>query len=326
MTDGAYLDAYLQPLVPYLDRPEVTDLFINRPGELWVETLGGEIERHVEPTLDDAHLWRLARQVAARAHQGVSRAHPLLSATLPDGSRVQVIAPPATRGHLALAIRRHVVADLSLGDLQRSGVFDWVGRADGRRSTRDADLQRLLAGGDTEAFLRAAVLDRRNIVVCGGTSTGKTTFANALISEIPRDERLIVIEDAPELQIHHPNAVGLVAVRGELGEAAVDVDDLLRASLRMRPDRIILGELRGSEALTFARAANTGHPGSITTVHADSPAGGLSQMALMMVQADSNLTRDDSMSYVREVVDVWVQLRREAGRRLVTEILFEPRS
>ena len=132
---------------------------------------------------------------------------------------------------------------------------------------------------------------RRNILVSGGTSTGKTTFLNSLLAEVPREELLILIEDTPELQLEHENAVGLIAARGELGEAHVSAEDLLIAALRMRPDRIILGELRGTEAFTFLRAVNTGHPGSMTTIHADTPQRAIEQLSPLVLQARSTLRR-----------------------------------
>lgn len=324
MTAAAvYLNTYLAPLAPMLTRADVTDLYINRPGEIWVETLGGGLERHAAPDLDDVTLWRLARQIASLSHQGVNREHPLLSATLPDGARVQIIAPPATRGAMAVAVRKHVLADLSLSDYARDGVFEQA-RTDGGsvREAADAELRALLDAGRTAEFLRQAVLQRRNIVVAGGTSTGKTTFVNALLKEIPAHERLIVIEDAAEVRLQHANAVGLLAVRGETGEARVTAEDLLQASLRMRPDRIILGELRGKEAASFLRAVNSGHPGSITTLHADSPQGAVDQLSLMVLQAGLNLGRGEIAAYVRTVVDVFVQLSRHDGRRAVTDIVF----
>ena len=320
---GVYLRTYLAPFAPWLERGDVTDLFVNRPGELWVETLGGGLERIEAPELDETLLWRLARQIASLTHQGISREHPLLAAVLPDGSRVQVCAPPATRGPLALAIRRHVVADLGLDDYAAQGAFEGVRRADLDADDRgDAELRRLFGAGDTAAFLRAAVRARKNVVISGGTSTGKTTFLNALLKEAPAHERLVVIEDTPEVRIAHPNAVGLVCVRGELGEARIGPEELLQASLRLRPDRIILGELRGREAFQFLRAVNSGHPGSITTVHADSPAGARDQIALMVLQAGAHLGRAEIVDYVRGVVDVFVQLGREGGRRRVTQVAY----
>ena len=293
---------------------------------MWVETLGGGLERQTAPDLDETSLWRLARQIASLTHQGISREHPLLAAVLPDGARVQIAAPPATRGPLALAIRKHVVADLTLDDYARAGAFDQARRDNLDAAELDQRLEALLAEGRVAEFLRGAVQGRKNIIVSGGTSTGKTTFLNALLKEISREERLIVIEDTPEVQLDHPNAVGLVAVRGELGEARVDADTLLQASLRMRPDRIIMGELRGAEAYSFLRAVNTGHPGSVTTVHADSPRGALDQVALMVLQAGANLSRSEIVDYVKGVVDVFVQLSRKDGRRIVSQIAFEPKS
>jgi type IV secretion system protein VirB11 len=306
-----------------LARDDVTDIYVNCPGELWVETIGGAIERHDAPALDPATLDRLARQIAALSHQGISREHPLLSATLPDGARVQIVAPPATRGPLALAIRKHVSSDLSLSDYVATGAFAETKRGDvGERSAADIELTRLLDVGDIAAMLSLAVRARKNILVSGGTSSGKTTFLNALIREIPSEERLILIEDTPELRLDHANAVGLLAARSALGEAQVSADSLLAASLRMRPDRIIVGELRGPEAYTFLRAVNTGHPGSMTTVHADSAERAIEQIALLVLQTGTRLGRDDVHHYVRSTVDVFVQLARTGGKRHVAEIVL----
>lgn len=319
----SFLQAYLAPLSPILARSDVTDIYVNRPGEIWAETLGGAVERHDVPALNDQTLDRLARQIAALSHQGISREHPLLSATLPDGARVQVIAPPATRGPMAIAIRKHLASDLSLADYAAAGAFAQTRRGLGAevRNTDD-ELRQWLEAGDIPAVLSAAVRLRKNILVSGGTSTGKTTFLNALIREIPSHERLILIEDTPELQQHHDNLVGLLAVRGSLGEARVSATDLLAASLRMRPDRIILGELRGEEAYTFLRAINTGHPGSMSSVHADSAQRAIEQIVLLVLQAGTQLSRDDVRHYVRSTVDVFVQLARTGGRRHVAEVVL----
>ncbi len=316
---GFYLDSLLAPLSAWLRRPDVTDIYINIAQELWVETLGGAIETHPCPALTEAVLARLSRQIAAASAQGISREHPLLAASLPDGSRVQIVAPPATRGGHALAIRRHVAASPSIDDYEAAGAFELSST-----TPVDLDRERVLtpvAPAEVREALREAVRGKRNLLISGGTSTGKTTFLNALLREIPQDERLILIEDTPELELTHRNAVGLLAARSALGEAEVRAEDLLIASLRMRPDRIILGELRGAEALTFLRAINTGHPGSMTTIHADSPVRAIEQLALLVLQAGSRLGRDDVRHYVRESIDVFVQLEREAGRRKVAQVL-----
>ena len=320
---GVYLRSFLAPLTGMLARPDVTDIYVNRPGEIWVETTGGGIERHEAPGLDSSTLKRLARQIAALSHQGISREHPLLSATLPDGARIQIVAPPATRGPLALAIRKHVSPELELSDYVQSGAFGETKARQGfERSKADRALADMLAAGNIGGMLSAAVKARKNILVAGGTSTGKTTFLNALLKEVPAEERLILIEDTPELFVRHENHVGLIAARSALGEAQVETDDLVGASLRMRPDRIILGELRGREAYSFLRAVNTGHPGSMTTVHADSPERAVEQIVLLVLQGGTQLNRDDVRHYVSQTVDVYVQLTRSGGKRRVSEVVL----
>jgi type IV secretion system protein VirB11 len=313
---GIYLQTYLAPFEPWLARPDVTDILVNRAGELWIEESDGTMTCVPAPDVTETALLRLARQIAAASHQGVNREQPLLSATLPNGARVQIIAPPATRDGLALAIRKHTISDLSLDELAASGVFACA--SGGWRA--DKELSLLLNRGDLNSLLKAAVRHKQTIVISGGTSTGKTTLLNALVREIPCNERLIIIEDAPEVRLDHPNSIGLIATRGDQGEARVDADDLLRASLRMRPDRILLGELRGSEAFAFLRAVNSGHPGSITTVHADSPEGAVDQIALLAMTSGLDLDWSKIQTYVRGVIDIVVQLERRNGDRRVTDV------
>ncbi|WP_288936132.1 P-type DNA transfer ATPase VirB11 [uncultured Sphingomonas sp.] len=313
-----YLDTFLAPLRPWLDAADVTDLFVNRAGEIWVERNGGAAARHDVAILTDDWLWQLAQQIARVAHQGISRAAPLLSAALPCGTRVQVVAPPATRGGVAMAFRRQVRADASLTDLARAALFD--GAVMGMEGTRDATLAQLYAAGDHVGFLAAAVARRKTILISGGTASGKTTLVNALLREVPAHERLVAIEDSAELILGHANALGLIATRGRLGEADVDADDLLQASLRLRPDRILLGEIRGPEALTFLRAVNTGHPGSMTTIHADDPERALDQLAMLALHSGARIDGPDLRRYIARLVDVVVQLERTPHGRRVTAI------
>ena len=302
-----YLSHYLAPLRPLLADAETTDIYINRPGEIWRERLGGDIACLPLPILDSDYLQRLARQVAVYSHQGLSRAHPLLSASLPDGARIQIVMPPATQHHIAMAIRRHRAAVMPLSAYALEPAQ--------RRGVMPAPM------GELAAYLAGAVRQRRNIVISGGTSSGKTTLLNSLLAEIPLSERLITIEDAAELQPIHANKVQLIASRGGQGEASVTPNDLLEAALRMRPDRILLGEVRGAEAYTFLRAINTGHPGSITTVHADSAEGALRQLAIMILQGASNLDYANAYVLVKSMVDIVVQIDRVDGRRRVSEVL-----
>lgn len=319
MNANVYLGAYLAPLAPWLQRPEVTDLLVNAPGEVWIETPDGGMQREAAPALDETTLQRLVRQIAAYSHQGVNREQPLLSATLPDGARVQAVTPPATRGGVVLAVRKHRITDLTLEDLHADGLFASP-PASAPAGPGDGRLRELVEGRDWLGFLKLAVRLRKTLVISGGTGSGKTTLLNALVKEIDASERLVVIEDAPEIRLAHPNSVGLIAVRGDLGEARVDADALLTASLRLRPDRILLGELRGSEAFAFLRAVNSGHPGSITTLHADSPAGALDQIGLLALTSGLELGWDTVRDYVARVVDAVVQLERVGGERRISEV------
>jgi type IV secretion system protein VirB11 len=317
MTEAtSYLEHYLEPLAPFLDQRDVTDIYVNRPGEIWIETLGGTIERLDAPTLTLERLWRLAWQIANASSQGVSSQHPLLAAILPGGARVQVVAPPATREGFALAVRRHVAAALPLADYETS-----LPNPTPRAAEEPPDLETMLSGRRYPEVLSWAVRSRKNILISGGTSSGKTTLLNSLLGEIPPAERLIFIEDTPELRMSHENSVGLVAVRDGQGEALVTAEDLLQAALRMRPDRIILGELRGREAFTFLRAINTGHPGSMTTLHADNPERAFVQLAMMAMQSGLEISYSDAHKLSREMVDVVVQMDRVGPRRCITELI-----
>lgn len=306
---SVYLDAYLAPFRQWLDRDTVTEIMINRPGEIWVEDAAHPGMQRIEaPEIDDKLVQRLAEQVARVSHQGINREHPLLGATLPDGARVQFCGPPATRRHWAMAIRRHRRLDLPL-DAYDTGPL-----------LKPEDVAMPDPAQEPIAFLRAAIRARKTVLVSGGTSTGKTTFLNAMLGEIPAHERVVLVEDTPELKMPGANGVGLVAVKGELGEAKVTPNELLQAALRLRPDRIVLGELRGAESVSFLRAINTGHPGSFSTIHANSLRGALDQLALMVMQTGIGLTRADTIAYATSVIDVVVQLDRSNGQRGISAI------
>jgi P-type DNA transfer ATPase VirB11 len=304
-----YLDAYLAPFREWLDCDTVTEILVNRPGEVWVEDAAqGAMQCLDRPEIDDQLLRRLAEQVARISYQGINREHPLLAAALPCGARIQLCGPPATRRHWALAIRRHRLLDLPLDAYDQGPISH---RPLG--AVRDPDAEPI-------AFLREAIQERKTILISGGTSTGKTTFLSAMLREIPADQRIVLVEDTAELQLPSALSVGLIAVKGELGEARVSADDLVQAALRLRPDRIVLGELRGAETISFLRAINTGHPGSFSTVHANSPRGALEQIALMTMQAGIGLTRGETIEYAASVVDIVVQLDRTNGKRGISRI------
>ena len=302
-----FLAAYLDPFRQWLAEEDVTEILVNRPGEIWTEKRG-QMARHDVPAITDTLLQRLAEQVARISNQGISRERPLLAAMLPSGARVQFVAPTASRGHWALAIRRHCLLDLPL-EAYGNGPLQPAKTSLAHQPDEDPI-----------GFLKDAVRERKTILISGGTSTGKTTFLNALMREVPVHERVIVVEDTAEIQLHGPNDLGLIAVKGELGEALIDADDLLQAALRLRPDRILLGELRGKEAISFLRAVNTGHPGSFSTIHANSTSGALEQLALMVMQAGLGLSRAETIAYAKSVIDVVVQLGRDGAERRIVAI------
>jgi type IV secretion system protein VirB11 len=311
---SVYLDAYLAPFRKWLERDTVTEIIVNRPGEIWIEDADRPgMQRIKAPQIDDKLVQRLAEQVARVSHQGINREHPLLGATLPaeegaEGARIQFCGPPATRKHWAMAIRRHRRLDLPL-DAYDAGPLRPV-REEAMPDPAEQPI----------AFLRAAIAARKTILISGGTSTGKTTFLNAMLGEIPAGERVVLVEDTPELKLPGANGVGLVAVKGELGEAKVTSNELLQSALRLRPDRIVLGELRGAESVSFLRAINTGHPGSFSTIHANSLRGALEQLALMVMQTGIGLGRADTIAYAASVIDVIVQLDRSEGKRGISAI------
>lgn len=313
--EAVYLQTWLKPFADWLQRNDVSEILVNRPGEAWVEVAGERCMRRLEmPDVDDVLLSRLAAQIARVTHQGINRENPLLAASLPSGERVQLIGPPAA-AHWVMAIRRHHMVDLDI-EAYDHGPLSPPGAA----SALDAEFAR----ANPIAFLKEAVAARRTVLVSGGTSSGKTTFLNALLKTVPANERIILVEDTPEIACGHANSVKLVAVKGEMGEARIGIDDLLQASLRLRPDRIIVGEIRGKEANTFLRAINTGHPGSFTTVHANTPQGALEQIALMVLQSGIQLSRRETLEYAASLIDVVVQLSRTGGKRVISDIWLTP--
>jgi type IV secretion system protein VirB11 len=319
------LDTYLQPLKQFLSQPDVSEVSINRPKEVWLE-VRGDMQRHEVPELDLEHLKSLGRLIAQSSEQKISEESPLLSATLPEGYRIQVVFPPACEtGTVGMSIRKQTLLDFDLDKYEELGAFK---NTITRKTDSDIDrqLRALLDAGEVKEFIRQAVLLKKNIIVSGGTSTGKTTFFNAMLKAIPSHERIITCEDAREITIPHlPNKLHLIASKGGQGRAQVTMQNLIEASLRLRPDRLMLGELRGAEAFSFMRAVNTGHPGSISTLHADAPELAIEQLILMVMQAGMGLTREQIKEYVHHVIHVIVQLKRgEHGVRYVSEIYFQP--
>ncbi|UAT43289.1 P-type DNA transfer ATPase VirB11 [Anaplasmataceae bacterium AB001_6] len=321
MNSYTALNTYLELFDTIFAEEGMNEVSINAPGEVWVEKKGDISVRKI-PALTLEHLKSLSRLIAQSTDQVISEEKPLLSATLPNGYRIQVVMPPACeRGGVIMSIRKPSPLKLTLDDYEKMGAFSQV-KVEDEVDKIMLQLVELLKQKQIKEFLQQAVINKKNIIISGGTSTGKTTFTNAMLRSIDSSERLITVEDAREVEIDNPNRVHLLASKGGQGRANVTTQDLIEACLRLRPDRIIVGELRGAEAFSFLRAINTGHPGSIATLHADNPKMALEQLKLMVLQAGLGISQEQVMDYIINVVDIIVQLKRaDKGVRYVSEVL-----
>lgn len=322
--DPRLLHAHLEPIAPLLAKDGITELVVNKPGEVAVESKAGW-EWHDVPTLTSAGLDNLGRLIANSTNQKLDASRPLVSAVLPGGERVQVVAPPAVEaGHYSLTIRKPSVVDLSMNDLEQGGLFASVTKPGEQAAPMDKELLDLYGAEQWSEFLKLAVVARKNILISGATGSGKTTLSKALIAHIPKEERLLTIEDTRELKAPHRNIVHMLYSKGGQGKAALSAKELLEASLRMRPDRILLQELRDGTAFYYLRNVNSGHPGSITTVHADSASLAFEQLTLLVKESEggSDLARDDIRSLLRLLVDVVVQCKKHDGQFMITEIWY----
>ncbi len=323
MSSLTALETYLEPLKKLFAEEGVNEISINRPFEAWVEKKG-DIRYESIPEIDLDHLKGLAVLVAQSTEQRISEENPLLSATLPTGFRIQIVIPPACEsGTVGISIRKPSAMKLLLEDYEKMGAFDATA-VEALFDVNAEKLNKLLEEKKIKEFLNTAVICKQNIIISGGTSTGKTTFTNAMLRAIPADERIITVEDAREIELsNHPNRLHLLASKGGQGRAKVTAQELIEACLRLRPDRIIVGELRGAEAFSFLRAINTGHPGSISTLHADTPTMAIEQLKLMVMQAGLGMPPAEIKEYILNVVDIVVQLKRgEKGRRYVSEVYY----
>ncbi len=317
----------MRALRPLLCDPEVTELCINRPREAFLETSSGW---HREELRFADFDWcrRLAKLIANVTRQRVDESLPLLSAWLPSGERIQVVLPPATTaGCVAITIRRPAERVWTIPELAERGALSSLQHGAQAGAVCERELLKLHRAGEFAAFMRLAVRARKNIVVSGATGSGKTTWTKALIREIPSQERLVTIEDARELVLDaHPNHVRLYYSKDGQGLARVTPKQLLECCLRMRPDRILLAELRAEEAFDYLRNVNSGHPGSVTSVHATSAELAFEQLTLLIKQspAGRTLARADIRSLLYLLVDVVIQCDVEQHRRVVREIWYEP--
>lgn len=335
------LTHYLVPLNPWLNNPEVSDIYINKPQELWVTT-GLYKNREIVPELTYHILTGLCTLIANYSSQRLSEKEPLLSASLPCGARIQIVLAPvaATSGteSISIAIRKKVLRNLSLSDLMRQGLFDvakprHLNIEPRMLNDEETEISALFVAGDYFNFLKQCIHRQKNILFSGATGSGKTTLLNACLQDIPHHERIITLEDVREVCIPHADQSNLLASKNNQGVNSVTMEQLVQVCLRLSPDRIILGEIRGDEAWDFVQAASTGHDGTMASIHASNP-----QMALLrlasMVQSNpkAQLSRNDILTELHSLIDVVVQMkeiRTETGkRRVISEIYsaFNPAS
>ncbi len=330
-SSSAIYESYAGPLAPFLARPDVTELVINRPGEIGIETRQGW-EWHEVADLDAGSLMTLARLMAGLTKQDISGEYPICSSVLPDGARVQVVVPPAVeRGQISITIRKASALTMDLGDFERAGLFSEV-RSHGANEDVDQELLRLRTRGQWPDFFQLAVEARKNILISGATGSGKTSFSKGLIKLIPDEERILTIEDTRELVVPHRNCVHMVYAKDGKSLQKAGAKELLESALRMRPDRILLQELRDGTAFFYLRNVNSGHPGSITTVHANSAEGAFEQLTLLVKESEggNDLDRQDIRAMLTSLVDIVVQMQRvppgdgQPARYRMTQVWFEP--
>jgi pilus assembly protein CpaF len=289
---------FLRPIEGLILDPDISDILINGPDQVFVEKFGN-MQRVSGVTLTEKLLQVAIRNIARLLGNEISEEMPILDARLPDGSRVTAIFPPISVNGTSVAIRKFQSKLYGPQDLVRIGTL-----------TPELLLQ-----------LQTAVEIHQNILISGGTGTGKTTLLNALSNFIGGEERLVVIEDTSEIQIEKDNLVRLEARRPQTNLPAVSIRDLLKATLRLRPDRIILGEVRGGEAFDLLQALNTGHSGSLSTIHASSAAEAVSRFATCVLMSGIDLPYGVIRQNIGESLNMVVQLKREPGKRAVAEVL-----
>ena len=312
----------------FMASPEVTEICINRPGELYLESRSGW-QRIEVPTLTFERARQFCTAVVNESNTGqrITDIDPVVSLTFPTGQRAQFVIPPACEaGNVSITIRLPSKQTRTLDQYQADGFFDRILEDAHELSDQDRELLDLRAARRYGAFFKAAVHGKKNIVVSGATGSGKTTFMKSLVHHIPAEERLVTIEDARELFIDQPNVVHLLYSKGGQSASNVTAKNCMEACLRMKPDRIILAELRGDEAFYFIRNCASGHPGSITSCHAGSTEQTWDQLALMVKASTEGAGLEFSTikRLLRLTIDIVVHIKAHAGQRYITGIDFDP--
>ena len=288
------------PITPLLEDAAITEIMVNAPNEVYVEIDGKIAKDETISFINDKHIVRTIQRIVQPLGRTIDAANPMVDARLRDGSRLNAIIPPLSLKGPVLTIRKFNKKLESADDLLRRG-------------TLTVDMAR---------FLEAAVHAKLNIIISGGTGSGKTTLLNILSGFLGEDERIITIEDAAELKLHQKHVISLeTRLTNYEGEGEVTIRDLVRNSLRMRPDRIIVGEVRGKEAFDMMQAMNTGHEGSITTLHANNPIDSLNRLETMILMNEMEIPVSAVRGYIENAIDLIVQIDRLSdGKRKITSI------
>lgn len=289
----------LGPLEPLLSDKKITEIMVNGAKNVFVEK-NGQLEKISAEFFDESHLRRVINHIVSQIGRRIDETSPLVDARLADGSRVNAIIPPLSLSGATLTIRKFPENPFTMPDL----------------------IERSMLSNEMFEFLKEAVQTQKNIIISGGTGTGKTSLLNALANLIPTKERIITIEDSAEINIKHEHVISLESRPANIeGNGAISIRALLKNSLRMRPDRIVVGEIRGGEAIDMLQAMNTGHKGSLTTVHANAPLETLYRLETMVLMGDVNLPIQAIRPQIIQAVDIILQISRSAdGQRKISSI------
>ncbi|SDG49414.1 type IV secretion system protein VirB11 [Celeribacter baekdonensis] len=313
---SSYLQASLDKL-PDAMRNDVIEICINPDGRVWGEFQGDHFMRLLDASMSQTEIRDLGNQIASGANTRIGKEKPIVSVSIEYRGRpirAQVIQPPAVQTGHSISLR--FFSTLPLEKIELKYLYGAERSLEGVRQERNRELRQVVKSGDIYAAIKFCVENKMNMVVSGGTSTGKTVAARKILSYVGEDERIVTIEEAAELLPNQPNVVTLIANRDVETQSA---DTLLTSTLRMRPDRIVLGEVRGREAMTFLEAINTGHGGSMTTLHAETPQLAVQRLAIAALKTDVPMTYADMIQYIESSIDVIIQAGRHNGDRGITE-------
>jgi pilus assembly protein CpaF len=289
---------FLKPIEHLILDDSISEIMVNGPDRVFIEK-SGLLQRVQGVTLGEKSLMVAVKNIARRIGDDISESKPILDSRLPDGSRVAAVIPPCSLGGVTLTIRKFNTRHFEIEDLVEAG-------------TLDANLANQL---------KEQVLARKNILISGGTGTGKTTLLNILGKFIPEDDRVLLIEDTAEIQLSLENLARFEARRAQNGLSAVTIRDLLKAALRHRPDRIVLGEVRGGEAFDLLQLLNTGHSGTLSTIHANSAKQGLARFTSCVLQSGVDLPYRAIKTNIADSLNILIQIERSQGRRYISEVL-----